>query len=142
MQSKSQKRKEVLEMQLNTPIEKYNVDGKSVYVKRDDLMGDGSVLPPWGKLSALKNLLLDIKPTRPFIHLSVYGSWSGWALSKISKELGYEEDEMHKVIKEKYQISSTRKLSKPEFTELIEQIKRWAVIDMGIVLPNARQPHQ
>ena len=60
----------------------------------------------------------------------------------LSKELGYEEDEMHKVIKEKYQISSTRKLSKPEFTELIEAIKRWASIDMGIVLPNARQPHQ
>ncbi len=60
----------------------------------------------------------------------------------LSKELGYEEDEMHKVIKEKYQISSTRQLSKPEFTELIEAIKRWASIDMGIALPNARQPHQ
>ena len=60
----------------------------------------------------------------------------------LSKELGYEEDEMHKVIKEKYQISSTRKLSKPEFTELIEAIKRWASIDMGIVLPNAKKSHQ
>ena len=60
----------------------------------------------------------------------------------LSKELGYEEDEMHKVIKEKYQIRSTRQLSKPEFTELIEAIKRWASIDMGIALPNARQPHQ
>jgi len=60
----------------------------------------------------------------------------------LSKDLGYEEDEMHKVIKEKYQISSTRQLSKPEFTELIEAIKRWASIEMGIALPNARQPHQ
>lgn len=87
-----QNRKEILEMQLqlNTPIETYNVDGKSVYVKRDDLMGDGEILPPWGKLSALRNVLLDVNPTKPLIHLSVYGSWSGWALSQISKELGYE----------------------------------------------------
>ena len=60
----------------------------------------------------------------------------------LSKELGYEENEMHKAIKEKYQISSTRQLSKPEFTELIEKLKRWAAIDMGIVLPNSRQSHQ
>ena len=60
----------------------------------------------------------------------------------LSEELGYEENEMHKVIKEKYQISSTRQLSKPEFTELIEKLKRWAAIDMGIVLPNSRQSHQ
>ena len=79
-----------MEIKVNTPIETYNVGGKSVYVKRDDLMGDGKILPPWGKLSALKNVLLHVKPTRPLIHLSVYGSWSGWALSEISKELGYE----------------------------------------------------
>ena len=60
----------------------------------------------------------------------------------LSKELGYTEAEMHKTMKERYQIQSTKELSKPEFTELIEAIKRWASIDMGIVLPNARQPHQ
>jgi len=79
-----------MEINNNTPIETYNVDGKSIYVKRDDLMGDGKTLPPWGKLSALRNVLLDVNPTKPLIHLSVYGSWSGWALSEISKELGYE----------------------------------------------------
>ena len=60
----------------------------------------------------------------------------------LSKELGYTEAEMHKVMKERYQIQSTKELSKAEFTELIEAIKRWASIDMGIVLPNAKQPHQ
>ena len=60
----------------------------------------------------------------------------------LSKELGYTEAEMHKTMKERYQIQSTKELSKPEFTELIEAIKRWASIDMGIVLPNAKQPHQ
>ena len=60
----------------------------------------------------------------------------------LAKELGYTEAEMHNVIKEKYEIQSTKQLSVPEFTELIEEIKRWAVIEMGIVLPNAKQPHQ
>ena len=60
----------------------------------------------------------------------------------LSKELGYTEQEMHETIKEKYDIESTKQLSVEEFTELIEQINRWAVIDMGIVLPNAKQPHQ
>ena len=60
----------------------------------------------------------------------------------LSKELGYTEAEMHDTIKQKYDIESTKQLSKEEFTELLEQIKRWAVMDMGIVLPNAKQPHQ
>ena len=60
----------------------------------------------------------------------------------LSKDLGYTEAEMHKVIKEKYDIGSTKQLSKPEFTELIEEIKRWAVIEMGIVLPNAKPTRQ
>ena len=60
----------------------------------------------------------------------------------LAKELGYTEAEMHNVIKEKYEIQSTKQLSVPEFTELIEEIKRWAVIEMGIVLPNAKQSRQ
>ena len=52
-------------MEINTPIEKYDVKGKTVCVKRDDLMGDGVTLPPWGKLSALRNVLLDVKPSKP-----------------------------------------------------------------------------
>ena len=37
----------------------------------------------------------------------------------LAKELGYTEEEMHKVIKEKYEIESTKQLSKEEFTELL-----------------------
>jgi 1-aminocyclopropane-1-carboxylate deaminase/D-cysteine desulfhydrase-like pyridoxal-dependent ACC family enzyme len=72
-----------------TPVETYNVKGKPVYVKRDDLMGDGDH-PPWGKLTALRNTVKKLNPTKPLIHLSVYGSWSGWALSEVTKHLGYE----------------------------------------------------
>ena len=56
----------------------------------------------------------------------------------LAKELGYTEQEMHETIKEKYDVESTKQLDMKEFTELIETIKRWAVIDMGIVLPNAK----
>ena len=79
-----------MEIKLNTPIEEYNIGSKSIYVKRDDLMGDGINLPPWGKLSALRKVLESTNPSKPLIHLSVYGSWSGWALSELSKELGHE----------------------------------------------------
>ena len=47
-----------------TPIEKHTIGDKSVYVKRDDLMGDGINLPPWGKLVALRAVLKSVKPTK------------------------------------------------------------------------------
>ena len=73
-----------------TPVESYNVNGKKVYVKRDDLMGDGVEHPPWGKLTAMENVLKFIDPQVPIIHLTVYGSWTGWALSEVTKNLGYD----------------------------------------------------
>ena len=41
----------------NTPVQEYKLKGKKVLVKRDDLMGDGNVLPPWGKMSGIDALL-------------------------------------------------------------------------------------
>ena len=73
-----------------TPIETYTIEGKKVHVKRDDLMGDGKEHPPWGKLTAVQNVLNHLNPQKPIIHLTVYGSWTGWALSEVTKELGYE----------------------------------------------------
>ena len=73
-----------------TPVEQYKIKNKTVHVKRDDLMGDGVQHPPWGKLTALRKVLTHINPQKPLIHLSVFGSWSGWALSEVSKELDYE----------------------------------------------------
>ena len=40
-------------MQTDTPVQEYKLKGKTVLVKRDDLMGDGDVLPPWGKLAGI-----------------------------------------------------------------------------------------
>ena len=60
----------------------------------------------------------------------------------LAKELGYTDNEMHKVLKNKYEIESTKHLSIEEFGEYIDQIIRWAVTEMGIVLPDPKQPLQ
>jgi hypothetical protein len=61
---------------------------------------------------------------------------------ELSKELGYTEQEMHEVLKQKYDIESTKSLAVEEFGEYIDQIIRWAVTEMGIVLPDPKQSHQ
>lgn len=74
-----------------TPLEEYKIKGRSVWVKRDDLMGDGDSLPPWGKIGALYELVKKyIDPSKPLTHLSVDGSWTGWALAAICEDLGIE----------------------------------------------------
>ena len=60
----------------------------------------------------------------------------------LGKELGYTEHEMHEVIKNKYEIESTKHLTVEEFGEFIDQIIRWAVTEMGIVLPDPKPTHQ
>ena len=75
-------------LNLNTPVKEYNLKGRKILVKRDDLMGDGYVLPPWGKMSGINKLLDSLNPKYPLIHLAVNGSWSGWALSYLCKQKG------------------------------------------------------
>lgn len=70
----------------NTPIEEYKINGKKVLVKRDDLMGDNQHFPPWGKLLGIKSLIDKLDPAKPIVQLNVYGSWSGWALSRLAPD--------------------------------------------------------
>ena len=72
----------------NTPVQEYKLKDRKILVKRDDLMGDGNVLPPWGKMSGIDALLEKLNTNRPLIHLAVNGSWSGWALSYLCKQRG------------------------------------------------------
>ena len=73
-------------LNLNTPVEEYHLNGRKILVKRDDLMGDGNILPPWGKMAGIDALLKNLNPKYPLIHLAVNGSWSGWALSYLCKQ--------------------------------------------------------
>lgn len=79
----------------NTPIEKYKVKGHTVYVKREDLQGDGVNSPAWGKLLATREMVKNLPDDRPLIALNTYGSFSGWALSAICKELDVEFHMVH-----------------------------------------------
>lgn len=94
-------------MKLDTPVETYKVGKAEILVKRDDLMGDNKKLPPWGKLHALKNVIASLDD-RPLIHLNVFGSWSGWALSKLAKK-----QEVHVV-------HPITKKFKPEYLDKVE----------------------
>ena len=73
-------------MRIYTPVEEHILKDRRILVKRDDLMGDGNVLPPWGKMSGITKLLDNLNPKYPLIHLAVNGSWSGWALSYLCKQ--------------------------------------------------------
>jgi len=75
-----------------TPIEEYKLKGKTVHVKRDDLVGDGVNYPRWAKIEGIRKIIESdyIDKSKPLTHLSVYGSWTGWTLSKMCKEYGIE----------------------------------------------------
>ena len=78
-------------LNIDTPLEEYKIKGRSVWVKRDDMMGDGINLPPWGKIAAVYELVKKyVDPNKPLTHLSVDGSWTAWVLSAICEDLGIE----------------------------------------------------
>lgn len=104
----------VLGLREDTPLEEYKIKGRSVWVKRDDLMGDGITLPPWGKMAAIYRLVEKyVDKSKPLTHLSVDGSWSGWTLAAVCEDLGIEfyyshpnskkiSQELLGMVKEKY----------------------------------------
>ena len=75
-----------------TPIEEYKLKGKTVHVKRDDLVGDGVNYPRWAKIEGIRKIIESdyIDKSKPLTHLSVYGSWTGWTLSKMCRDYGIE----------------------------------------------------
>jgi len=70
----------------------------------------------------------------------------------ISQDLGYEEDEVGEILKAKFLkeevefegqkyiiIKSTTALKTDEFADYIEKIKRWASMEHGIFIPEAKK---
>ena len=60
----------------------------------------------------------------------------------LGRDLGYTEHEMHNELKSKFGIESTKNLTSQEFGEYIDHVIRWAVTEMGIVLPDPTKPHE
>lgn len=76
-----------MQIRYDTPIEQYEVNGKTIHVKRDDLQGDGVELPPWAKLTAIEKILTsgELDKNVPIIQLCIRVSYSGWAFSQLGK---------------------------------------------------------
>ena len=68
----------------------------------------------------------------------------GIIVKMLGAELGYEKNEIHEALKWKFlqipgklpTVKSTTKLSTVEFNDYIDEIVRWAAIDLGVVLPD------
>ncbi len=52
----------------------------------------------------------------------------------IGNELGYNEVEMHKIIKDYFKIKSTKELGQEEFSIFLEKLESWAVSEHNILL--------
>lgn len=59
----------------------------------------------------------------------------GVLIEILSKELGYEFAEMKGIIKWRFNVKHTSELSTAESEILYEEIRRWALKDLNIILP-------
>ena len=59
-------------------------------------------------------------------------------IRQIGNHLGYSEDEMHDVIKQKFAIESTKDLSRDDFSELLDRIIRFSAT-LGFVVQDPRR---
>lgn len=73
-----------------SPIQTFMLRGKEVHVKRDDMHNGMLDLPPWAKLEGVNRILENLKNDKPVVHLTVRGSYTGWALAYFGKEYGHD----------------------------------------------------
>ena len=59
-------------------------------------------------------------------------------IRQIGLHLGYPEDEMHEVMKEKFKVKSTKDLDIEEFSELLDKIIRLAA-EYGFIVKDPRR---
>lgn len=127
---------------------------KSEFKGLIQVMDDGQV--KWFNTHLVTNFLKDhpgerfefvIKKYRSLQQLKYY-----WVLVHIlADHLGYTDDEMHEIIKDKflrveyahegtgeifYRVKSTKELSKAEMSELTEKLRIWSAQTFSVVLPD------
>ena len=62
--------------------------------------------------------------------------YRGVLVKVLSNEFGYTDYEMHKVLKDHFNIKSTKLLDQVEFRAYLDKIIRWASMEYGIALPD------
>ena len=55
---------------------------------------------------------------------------------ELAQHLGYSENKMHEILKFKFDIQSTTKLSQDEFQDFIDKIIRWSAQFLDFALPD------
>ena len=78
-----------------------------------------------------------IRPLQPRKSTAQDAYYRGVVLRIFSEHTGYTKQEMHEVCMKQFDITSTKELSKYDFSEYISKVKRWASMDFDIVIPNA-----
>jgi len=81
-----------MELNYNTALQKFNLKGTDVWVKRDDMHNGTLDLPPWAKIDGVRQLMTSeiINKNKPLVHLAVRGSYTGWVLGHYGKEYGLD----------------------------------------------------
>ena len=80
---------------------------------------------------------IDIK-TAPKTRSTQQNAYYRTIIRQIGNHLGYNEDEMHDVIKQKFEIQSTKELSMEDFSELLDRIIRFAAT-LGFIVRDPRR---
>ena len=98
------------------------------------------------ELSQMKGRVeVTVEKARSHRSLSQNAYYWGVVVKLISDYTGYEPDEMHEVLKAQFNAGefgeirygkSTSKLSTLDFEAYLEQIKRWAVQELHVVIPD------
>ena len=57
-------------------------------------------------------------------------------VKRVSEYLGYSDREVHEILKNRFDVDSTKNLNVYEFSEYIEDICRWAAVEWQLHLPN------
>jgi len=80
---------------------------------------------------------VDIK-VAPKMRSSEQNGYYRHIIRQIGNHLGYNEDEMHEVVKAKFEIESTKDLTKDDFSELLDRIIRFAAT-LGFAVKDPRR---
>ena len=83
------------------------------------------------------NVWIDIESS-PKVRSNKQNRYYRLILRQLSKETGYDLDEMHDIVKTKFGVRSTTELKKEEFTEFLDLIIRFAA-GLGIIIKDPRQ---
>ena len=84
-----------------------------------------------------RDVWIDIKKA-PKMRSSEQNGYYRHVIRQLGNHLGYSEDEMHEVIKIKFEIESTKDLTKDDFSDLLDRIIRFAAT-LGFAVQDPRR---